>query len=445
MKELKRRTGLILARFFPPRGGGGTQRIHTLCKHAADCGWNLTVLTDRLPRSDSKWAPIDTSLSDELPFKGVKVVRVDADIDDYTHATIGRWQRAYINAAAAELSQQAIDAVLVSMSPFHLARVGRSISAQWGVPVVYDLRDPWALDGWHEYRTRATWKQDFAEMSETLRSADGVIFNTHEAMVAAHQSIQGLDNVHTVVITNGYDEGDFRTAETPPRAQTRRLTIVHSGTFFTHRLPRYQSIRQRVASVRHYSPENFDSSGRTPLHLFRAIVRTLEERHLSRDELRVRLIGRPDQATLRCVRDHQLEGIVEAAGFVNHSESMEEIAHADILFLPLEGRQEGRSRVIPGKTYEYIRSGTPIIACLPEGEAKEIVSESGLGVMARPNDSIEIARALLTQATRLRNGYYEGWTFPDSLRRYERKVIGSRILEFLYSVRVTTSGRAPCA
>jgi glycosyltransferase involved in cell wall biosynthesis len=95
----------------------------------------------------------------------------------------------------------------------------------------------------------------------------------------------------------------------------------------------------------------------------------------------------------------------------------------DGLFLPLHGLPRGsRSRIVPGKTYEYLRSGLPILGCLPQGDARDLVEGSGRGYCASPCDVDEIASALARMVSDWRaSRLAEADLAP--IRRFERRAL----------------------
>ena len=65
---------------------------------------------------------------------------------------------------------------------------------------------------------------------------------------------------------------------------------------------------------------------------------------------------------------------VQLHGYVTHAESIELMRTADLLFLPMQNLPAGtRATIVPGKTYEYLASGTPILAAVPDGDARDIL------------------------------------------------------------------------
>lgn len=90
-----------------------------------------------------------------------------------------------------------------------------------------------------------------------------------------------------------------------------------------------------------------------------------------------------------------LRDIVAVESAIDHSEVPACLLAADalLLFVPSTG---GSGAWVPGKTFEYIGSGKPVLAVVPpDGEAAGLVREYGRGVIADPRDPASVKEALV--------------------------------------------------
>lgn len=419
------RNVLVIAWYFPPDGGPGTQRGAKFCRYLPGCGWQPLVLTRDARMLHARWSPEDRGLLDELG-PNVRIVRCAA-LNQFT----GDWIQAALDQITELVRAQPVEVVLITMSPFELAALGRRISTTLRLPVVYDLRDPWALDGVPGYRGRRGWRRVFDDMAATLASAAGVIANTPDSRRAMLQAFPGLREASVTAIPNGFDAADFDAfpAAAPPNAGEFRL--VHTGSFLSECLYEYEGLRGHVRRWLRYRPEPLDPTGRTPLHLLRAIKRLRMTGHPLGKRIRLVHVGQADPATQRCVHESGVADAVEYVGYLSHAESVARLAAADALFLHLHGLPPGhRSLIVPGKTYEYLASGRPILGCLPTGDARELVEQSGRGFCCDPCDSEAIARSLaaLDAAGRFTIG---SCAHEPALRRFDRQALTAELAEFL--------------
>ena len=430
---------LLITYHFPPEGGPGTQRSAKFAKYLSSFGWEPIVLTRASGKDGDEWHTEDHTLLDELG-QNLQIDRVLAGGEPRGWATsvpkidVARdWLEAAAESAIKILSSSPVDAVLVSMSPFDLSFLGVRIRELTGVPLVFDLRDPWALDGWRLRGSRLRWRRDWSAMKNALSAADGVIANTDESRREFLNRFPDLREQDVIAIPNGYDESDFvRVAcgRAKPTGQ-RNTRICHIGTLHCGELYRYEGFLGWLKRLKHYRPEPIDPSGRTPKYLLQAL-RLLRMRGDQRAaNIRVRLIGPTDPETKRCVEESGVADQVEMTGYVTHHQAVEELMHADALFAPLHGLpKHRRSLIVPGKIYEYLRSGRPILGCLPAGEARELVVRAG-GVCADPCDAVEIASAIEKMLDRVDRNDQGPNAPPDWIRSYERRELTGRLAKFI--------------
>lgn len=427
---------LYMVYYFPPDGGGGTQRGLKFCKYLPEFGWMPTVLT-RQPARQRKWSePEDASLLNELP-SDIRVVRAGAEADDKRARWRGRDMpkpsiEAFIRESRRLLAAEPFDAVFISMSPFSLSHVGDAIRREFGLPVIYDLRDPWALDGWRDHPTILHWYHDVRTMKRTLRSACGVVANTPESAKAIAALLKGDDTPRITLIPNGYDQSDFDGVRPARRSSgDGPFRLAHGGLLYSFLFYRDGSWLNHVKAFLRYRPEPIVPEGRTEYFLYKAVKLLKMEHHPLGDAIQLVFMGATSDAALRCAKEAGMLPHVVFTGYLEHKTLIQNIVDADALFLPLHGLPASRrSLIVPGKTYEYLASGTPILGALPPGDARDLVESCGAGFVADPCRPEAIAAAL-------RRLYEAKGTLPgrttdqDRLRAFERKQLTRRLAEFL--------------
>jgi hypothetical protein len=111
------------------------------------------------------------------------------------------------------------------------------------------------------------------------------------------------------------------------------------------------------------------------------------------------------------------------------------------LFLPMQALPSGeRARIVPGKTYEYLAARTPILAAVPEGDARDFVLASGLGDVCEPDD-VDAMVASLRAHSGASGGEAAGAP-ADFTRQFERKELTRQLAEALTSVIAAAPRRA---
>jgi len=427
---------LLIAHYFPPDGGPGAQRPISFARHLPAHGVQVTVLTRTAPAQRGMFDPADAAALAGVEAR-CRIVRVPVAAD------MPALLRSLTVAGAATIAAERPDVVLVTMSPFELWRVGADLGARHRLPVVFDLRDPWALDGVIDYRTRWHWRRELAEMRRMLRAADGVVANTPECRGLFLGAEPALDPARVAVVTNGWDRDDF--APPLPRVEPgTTLQLSYGGAFLCHELYEHERPLRRLLGWLRHAPEPLQRSGRTPLHLLGAMRRLRERGTAAGAALRLRTIGQVDDHLRRCVRESGVGDAVQLTGYRPHAAVVDELRRADALFLTLHGLPPGhRSRIVPGKTYEYLASGRPILAALPAGDARDLVATSPRAFVADACDEAAIAERLVELHARWRRGEFCEPVPAPGCEAYERRVLAGALAAFLR--RVVAAGRSRAA
>jgi glycosyltransferase involved in cell wall biosynthesis len=115
------------------------------------------------------------------------------------------------------------------------------------------------------------------------------------------------------------------------------------------------------------------------------------------------MVGARESHNDALARELGLEDCVVWRGYVPHRDAIEAMREATVLVLikHVEPRFRG---LIPGKLYEYMGAGRPILALVPDSEAADLVRDLGWGEVAPPDDPEAIAAALLRLLERHRAG-----------------------------------------
>jgi glycosyltransferase involved in cell wall biosynthesis len=412
---------LFLAYYFPPHGGGGVQRSLNFARHLPAFGYECAVVTG--PGSTTEWAPADEALSERLP-AGTEVFRVpgpEPRVSRGLHARAVRWLRLeepfsrwWVDGAVAAGGAPAAraDVIYASMSPFETAEAAARLAEASSLPWVADLRDPWALDEWLVYPTRFHRRHELGRMRATLASASAVVMNTPEAAGEVRRRFPELGEKPVLAIPNGFDAGDFSGPRPARHGSTFR--IAHAGNVFPDEDSRLARVGRALLGG---SVRGLDTSTRSHLYLLEAVdaLRSASSELGSRVE--VHLAG-PLSAPVR----RSLPPWVKAHGFLPHRETVALLRSSDLLFLPMHDLPARvRSRIVPGKTYEYLGSRTPILAALPDGDARDLLAEAGNAFLCRPKDVDGMARIIREQAERAFRGEPGPAPREDVLRRYDRR------------------------
>lgn len=345
---------LVLAYYYPPVNESGALRPARFCKYLPQFGYHPVVIT-AAPATDSAnpvpgvyHASVDDH-PDRAAVKKLSLMRALQRILPYTDKV--EWAPKVI-AAASQICRHTNMTAVVSTSPpiaTHLAALWlkRRHKLLW----IADFRDP--LVG-NPYRNRWHGRPYDAMLERCIVSqADAVIMNT-DAALRAMQRRYPRSNDKFRLIWNGYDaEDDYSPRPIPPR---NHKVLVHVGSIY---------------------------GGRHPGQLVDSLARLLERGHLTPTEFRLRLVG-VIELDMPWIANSAFASLVEygcieySNEVVPRSEAHREMAEADYLLL-LDVNALGSGLQVPGKIFEYIRIGRPILAFTPGGSpAERMLGHSGV-------------------------------------------------------------------
>jgi glycosyltransferase involved in cell wall biosynthesis len=323
-----------------------------------------------------------------------------------------RWWRAGTLARGRTIS--GVDILYTWMSPFESAEPIARLARELGKPWVADLGDPWALDEMFVYPSRAHRWLELRRMRRALGGAAAVVMSTREAACRLQAWFPELRGKLVVSIPNGFDAHDFE--GDPPVRKDDAFRIVHTGYLHTE-----LGLRQRRSSGLHRllggAVRGVDFLTRSHVFLLEAIEGLIEQEPSLRSRIEVHLAGVLSDADTRY---SGLPGLVRMPGYLPHDETVELMRSADLLFLPMHDLpSEARAGIVPGKTYEYLASKRPILAAVPDGDARDLLEAAGTARLCRPADVEGLKTAIREVIARRRAGAPVLPPSPDLLLRYE--------------------------
>ncbi len=446
---------LFIAYHFPPGGGAGVQRSEKFVRYLPSEGF-LPIVVTGAGASPDRWTPSDAGLGNGF-LSDVRVLR-PADpmpqLNGNWKSRLERWlgapdgfSRWWVQTATGLAAGPAIQVELIfsTMSPFASAQVASQISAKTGIPWVADLRDPWALDEMQIYPSWFHRGTELRRMERLLSTASAIIMNTPEATAALLEVFPGLEQRLVATITNGYDPADFA-GEPVPRHDSK-FRIVHTGYLHTDQGLEVRR-KRRIYNLLGGIEAEVDILTRSHVFLLQALERWTARHPEVAQDLEVVFAGVASGADKAAAQDSKFAGLVRFTDYISHSESVALIRTADLLFLPMHNLATGRrARIVPGKTYEYMAAARPILAAVPEGDARDFLGQSGLAHLCRPDD----VEGMITQLDHVYTAWKAGATAAapnwEFIRRFERPELTRRLAQVFHQVlkssRSSLERRAP--
>ncbi len=366
------RSALLLAWTLPPAVNGGVYRPTSFLKYGPGLGWRLSAISGPLtgPASEAGQYLLDT-----IP-ESVSIHRLVPSSLDPSWRFFPQVDGGFVNAlATVRLALQVLKddppaVVIASGPPFHNFIAAYYIARIFGTKLVLDYRDEWtecpfefveigSFDG--------TWE------ARCLRVAQAVVFTTQSQLEHQVAKFSSLKTTKCQVVPNGWepleahgcaeiDDHEFGDIE---NLQSDEIVLSFVGTMFLS----YQN----------------------PLYFLSALERVLDRRKDLRDKLRIQFIGRINKEIEQSLADTAYTGIVEIVHFVPKLKAFELMrrSHCLLMFADAES-----SRYRPGKIYDYIAVGRPVLVYGHAGEISELVEQLNCGVFV-PVGNIDALESVL--------------------------------------------------
>lgn len=443
---------LIICYGFPPIGGGGVPRPLKMAKYLGEYGWNVHVLTV----DPAYHATLDPSLLAQLP-KEVKIHRAKemqlipnkgaasaaVTSSNGTAATPPQpsiksvlkkqviqflkkmkpyllipddqilWMPNAVKLGREIMRREKIDVIFSTSGPVTNHLVARKLARETGCRWVADFRDPWTQN---MHTSGIAWRERLEERMETGVMSEADAITTVTATFADNfRKKHGAWIKRLELIYNGFDQADFEGLQ-PLHGVPGKFHAVYAGILYQKRNPRL---------------------------LLEAIRELIDAGEVDQHDLLLSFAGvfdYPGYSENRvCVERLKLQDNVRLMGNLPHKEALGLMKGADALLL-IGDVSADAGAYIPGKLYEYMGVGKPILALNKAGEATDIIEQFQLGQVADPEDKDAIKEAYLRlyrewkAAAATTDAEGRGADFAERVKPYERREQARQLAQLMNDV-----------
>jgi glycosyltransferase involved in cell wall biosynthesis len=422
---------LILCYFYPPLAGGGVHRVLGFTRHLPAHGWECTVIA---AGREDYWVT-DESLETRIP-ASAEVIRVRGGSalstwlrvrrgdrgrrTGSTYAGLRRlsdwwlfpdayagWASRALSAASGRIAAGGIDAVLTTSPPDSVHLAGLALKRRFGLPWVADFRDPWV--GLHFRNPPTAWHR--ARHARAERAV-----------------LEGADRVLTASRTHLDTLGARSDARVPPER------AIHLPNGFEPEAPGANEVTADAEAFTLVFTGTLSQMSDTEVFL-EALHELLARRPEARRRVRARMVGPYQAEYADRATALGLTGIVTFLGTRPHAESRALQRGADALLL---WKPRGYPTMVPGKLYEYLDAGRPILGVLEEGdEAAAMVRRAG-GELVAPGDRMALAAAIERRYLAWKEGARPAPSRPEWVATHARPALAARLASVLDEL---TTGR----
>ena len=427
---------LVIAYHFPPGGGPGVQRVLKHVTYLRETGWQPIVLTvengDFPARDESLVSKIPTDVTVvRVPilepyalyrrFMGGKGAAIDVNVNksgaqrtgwkerlaEFIRATFFipdarvAWMLTAVKRCEELIREHGISAIYSSSPPYTCALIARSVKRRTGLPWVAGFRDPWTQflttpDRWFipAMIDRSLERSVFEEADAVECAWTGII----DDAVTKYPHLPVAKFHH---VPNGYDASDFPNVS---YVRNARFTVTYTGSMYGRRTPR---------------------------EFLQALDLLKSRSIISPDEVHLRFVGRFGDEVHAMLDASSFAPSIERIAYVPHEESVGFLMRSEASLLIVDDAKES-AEIVPGKVYEYLGVGRPVIAVSPRGSAIDRLLQQTQAGRSAPSDDCEgIASIIEDYFVRWKRG--EEILSPNAteIQRYERRAAAHQLAHIL--------------
>ncbi len=368
-------------------GMGGVQRTAKFVKYLHLYGWQPYVLTTtpKLYLADDKCLLNEVEAAGVKIFRtgntesnknGHKVVKFKNDSNRKFLSNLSQtllipdskifWKNKALELAEKIISENGIDMIFSTAPPYTDFLIACKLKEKYGIPVVLDYRDSWIDCPNNFYATPFHKNMHMKMETSVLECADKIVTINSRIKELIIQRYPFVKDENIKVISHGFDPEDFEkhqgTAE-----KKNKMRITYSGSFLNYYTPKY---------------------------FLNGLKNAFERRPELKDKIEACFIGVFPEEYKDYIKEINLESAVNIIGYVEHSACVQYLMDSDILWMMIN--KTNRSDLhSTGKLYEYFGTRKPILACVPQGVARESLKDYGSVKITNPDDSMEIADAII--------------------------------------------------
>lgn len=283
------------------------------------------------------------------------------------------------------LKKNKFDAIVTIGPPHSTQLIGMKLSKLFSIPHIPVFIDPWVDIVYYKNFKRNTLTlaiDNYLERS-VIKNADRVIFVT-ETMKHDFEEKYPLLKRKANVLFWGFDEDEFTNFKS--LSTEDEIVILHSGNIFDFQ-----------------NPVNFWG--------------TLKELINRGQKIRLKFTGTVSPGIINSIEENGLTGYTDYLGFLPYNKLLEVMEQATYLMVcPTEPRH------LPGKLFEYLRTGKAIIAFGNDNkEVEDILLATNSGMLFKYSDD---AKEFFNNAGRF-------ITDPEAIKKYDRRNIARELATFI--------------
>lgn len=421
---------LIITYYWPPAGGPGVQRWLKFTKYLPEFGYETFVYIPENPSypiidetlakdinpnvkivKNKIWEPYQ--LAEKLnpknkAYKGGHFEKKESQsfMSKFSVFVRGNffipdarkfWVNPSVDYLKDFLEKENIDTIVTSGPPHSLHLIGLKLKKQLpNIKWLADFRDPWTQISYHKELKLTSWA---AKKHEDLE----------------REVMQKAD----VVLATSYSDG-----ENFKKIGAKQVEVITNG---------FEEVKQFIAKDQHHFHLTY-SGGlemlRNPVALWKALADLSQENQSFKEDFKLNFYGSLADDVKQTIIASDLSNNLIVHGYVSHQESLDAINSANILVLTNFDNIASKG-IIPGKLFEYMATGNPILAIGPaDADVEKILNKTKAGDYFDHQQVEEIKSFILSIYNQwLRNPSQKFETYEDEVQQFNRKNLTKKLVE----------------
>lgn len=422
---------LIVTYYWPPAGGPGVQRWLKFAKYLPDFGWKPIIYTPENPN----YPIVDNTLLEEVPEniemvktpiwepyqlaeklskknKKFKAGQFDVGKNQSFMAKLSIFVRGnffipdarkfWVNPSTTYLkdylTQHNINVLVTTGPPHSMHLIGLNLKKELPhLKWIADFRDPWTEISYYKHLKLTKYAD------KKHRNLERQVFENADITLAT--SYQDAENfrklgANAVCITNGFDNVNHQSV-----AKSQKFSLSYIGVLEQLRNPEnlWQTLNEILA-------ENTDFS----------------------NDFELKFVGRVDEKILENIEKTPLKNHINNKGYLAHQQSFMEMLSSDLLLITNFPNSESQG-IIPGKLFEYLATGKPILSFGPnQADVSKILDKTKAGKHFDYNNTIDLKAYILEIYTIWKSG--ASINQNANIEEFSRKKLTEKLAEILNSL-----------
>jgi len=417
---------LIIAYYWPPAGGPGVQRWVKFIKYLPDFDITPILYIPENPTYPILDESLNGAVSKELTiikksiFEPLRIAQLFSKKQSKTlsagiiknkakQSLLERimlyirgnhfvpdarkfWVKPSVNYLKKYIQENAIDTIITTGPPHSLHLIGLGLKKQLDINWIADFRDPWTNISYHKklkINAKAQTKHKALE-KEVLQTADKIVVTSPSTKV----EFEAITKQNITVITNGYDDSSGGKV-----TLDQKFSLAHIGSLLADRNPKV---------------------------LWEVLGELIQENKKFATDFVLKLAGTISEDVLESIQKAGLGNHLDLLGYIPHKDILNLQKNSQVLVLITIDSEETKG-IIPGKLFEYMVSGRPILGIgAQNADFKQIIQQTNTGKSFDYTDKEALKKQILT--------YYKAYqennlkTFPIGLQQYHRKALTERLV-----------------